>query len=239
VARIRTIKPGFFRHEGLQELETLHPGNYCMLVFAGLFTAADRAGRFEWRPKQLKLDILPFIAFDMKQTLELLETFRFISKYEVNGKTYGLIPTFLEHQCPNVKEPQSRIPAPCEHSTGTIPKRGEVEREVEEEREQEVEMPSDLDVRVLEIAKAYPHSKYQCDLELPPIVTESIIKAINFEKGQWFKVLQYAKAYADSKPDPTYVIAMERFFSDPNKYRREWSGEPTGKYEGAISQAFS
>jgi hypothetical protein len=136
MARIRTIKPGFFRHEGLQELETLHPGNYCMLVFAGLFTAADRAGRFEWRPKQLKLDILPFIAFDMKQTLELLETFKFISKYEVNGKEYGLIPTFLEHQCPNVKEPQSRIPAPYEHSTGTMPKRGEGEREVEVEREQ-------------------------------------------------------------------------------------------------------
>jgi hypothetical protein len=39
VARIRTVKPGFFRHEGLQELESLHPGAHTMLVFAGLFTA--------------------------------------------------------------------------------------------------------------------------------------------------------------------------------------------------------
>jgi hypothetical protein len=61
----------------------------------------------------------------MAKTLELLETFNFIVRYESGGKYYGFIPTFLEHQCPNVKEPASRIPAPSEHSTGTMPERRE------------------------------------------------------------------------------------------------------------------
>jgi hypothetical protein len=227
VARIRTIKPGFFRHEALQELESLHPGAHAMLVFAGLFTASDRSGRFEWRPKQLKLDILPFLEFDMAKTLELLETFNFIIRYESGGKSYGYIPTFLEHQCPNVKEPQSRIPAPSQHSTSTMPERRE--GEVEREREEEWEMPGDLDKHVLEIAQAYPYSKYRHEMELPPIVVNAIIKAINLEKGQWFIVLGYAKAYADSNPDPKFVMAIEKFFSDPNKYRKEWGNGASGK----------
>lgn len=133
MSRIRTIKPQFFRHEELQALDTEHPQNRPMLVFAGLFTVADRVGRFEWRPKQIKLDILPFIDFDMAETLEQLQSNGFISKYEVGGKTYGHIPAFLEHQCPNVKEPASRIPAPYKDDASTVPERGEREREEERE----------------------------------------------------------------------------------------------------------
>jgi hypothetical protein len=93
---------------------------------------------------------------------------------------------------------------------------------VEVEREEEGEMPGDLDKRVLEIAQAYPYCKYRNELELPPIVANSIIKAINFEKGQWFRVLEYTKGYANSKPGLEFVKSMDRFFSDPNIYRREW-----------------
>jgi hypothetical protein len=228
VSRIRSIKPQFFRHESLQELEQLHPGNHCMLVFAGLFTASDRAGRFEWRPKQLKLDILPFLDFDMNQTLELLATFQFIVRYEHGGKSYGYIPTFLEHQCPNVKEPDSRIPAPCKNNTGTVPERGEREREVE--REEEGEMGVDGGAIVLKILQAYPYCKYKNEMEIPPIVAHYVKQAINWEKGQWWVLEAYAKAYADSKPKPPYVMSMENFFSDPNKYRKEWgNGESTAK----------
>lgn len=137
MARIRTVKPGFFRHEGLQELEKSHQGLRPMLVFAGLFTQSDREGRFEWKPKQIKLDILPFVDFEIEETLTLLAEHGFINRYEVGRKSYGLIPTFKEHQCPNVREPASRIPAPCQNSTSTIPECREREREVEVERELE------------------------------------------------------------------------------------------------------
>ena len=94
MARIRTIKPEFFRHEELQKL-----GPIPMLVFVGLWTQADKAGNFPWRPVQLKLDILPFIQYDIGSTLELLRKTTFIIPYfGPDGKQYGHIPTFGNHQ---------------------------------------------------------------------------------------------------------------------------------------------
>jgi hypothetical protein len=123
MARIRTIKPEFFRHEGLQDLEAQHPGNYGMLVFVGIWSVCDRAGRFEWRPRQLKLDILPFLDFSMESTLELLRSAGFIVRYVVDGRTYGLIPSFEKHQRFTGKEATEppRFPAPPEGSIGEFP----------------------------------------------------------------------------------------------------------------------
>ena len=58
MARIRTIKPEFFRHEALFEAEQA-TGLPLRVAYAGLFTAADREGRFKWSPRSLKLDCLP------------------------------------------------------------------------------------------------------------------------------------------------------------------------------------
>ncbi len=121
MARIRTIKPDFFRHEGLQELELAHPGEYPMFVFAGLWGHCDKAGRFEWKPRMLKLDILPFLDFDMAGTLEILERADFVRRYEVDGKTYGVIDSFPEHQRIGGKEAQDpeKFPAPTEKQEGS------------------------------------------------------------------------------------------------------------------------
>ena len=96
--RIRTIKPEFFRHEELQDLETANPGKYCMLVFVGLWTQCDNQGVFPGSPRQLKLDILPFLDFDMDKTLTTLEHAKFLIRYAVGEKLYGMIPSFPNHQ---------------------------------------------------------------------------------------------------------------------------------------------
>lgn len=106
MARIRTIKPDYFRHERLQDLEVEFPGKYPMMVFAGLWGHCDSKGRFEWRPRQLKLDILPFLPFDMAETLGILTTAGMIRRYVVEGKEYGEIPTFEKHQRLSGKELQ-------------------------------------------------------------------------------------------------------------------------------------
>lgn len=112
MSRIRTIKPEFFRHEGLQDIEVANPGSYVMLVFAGLWLVADREGRFEWRPRRLKLDVLPFLDFDMERTLNILDDSGLVLKYEHSGETYGAIMSWDRHQIVGRDEPPSEIPAP-------------------------------------------------------------------------------------------------------------------------------
>ena len=121
MARIRTIKPDFFRHEGLQDLETANPGKHPMLVFAGLWGHCDKSGRFEWRPRMLKLDILPFLDFSMTDTLELLVASGFIRRYSADGGEYGVIPTFAEHQRIGGKELEApeKFPEPPGKQSGS------------------------------------------------------------------------------------------------------------------------
>lgn len=104
MARIRTIKPEFYRHEILQELEIHHAGQYPMLVFSALLGHCDSKGRFRWEPRQLKLDILPFINFDMQETLSLLHQSGMVMQYSVKGTFYGVIPSFNKHQRLSGKE---------------------------------------------------------------------------------------------------------------------------------------
>lgn len=96
VARIRTIKPEFFRHRELQDLAKKH-GAEVMLVYIGLWTQCDKAGNFLWDEDQLALDILPFLGIKIRKSLEVLETSKYILRY-FDGKTFGHIPTFKQHQ---------------------------------------------------------------------------------------------------------------------------------------------
>ena len=110
MARIRTIKPEFFRHEGLFELER-ETGLPVRVAFAGLWTAADREGRFKWRPKQLKLDCVPYDEIDFSRVLDALTTRGFIARYEVGGEDFGCIPSWNEHQVINNRESPSDLPS--------------------------------------------------------------------------------------------------------------------------------
>ena len=142
MARIRTIKPEFFRHEGLQDL-----GAEPMLVFAGLWTQCDSQGRFIWAPRQLKLDILPFMPFDMAQVLVKLEAAGFVKRYTANGKTYGVVPTFKDHQRLSGKEATEGVKYPdpiCEQQGSDGEATGKQqgsdgERQESQERERERE----------------------------------------------------------------------------------------------------
>lgn len=113
MARIRTIKPEFFRHHDLYlaELESKLP---LRVAFAGLWTAADREGRFKWSADALKLDCLPYDKIDFGRVLEELRTRGFITKYSTEIGEYGFIPSWKNHQVINPHEAQSKIPDPDE-----------------------------------------------------------------------------------------------------------------------------
>ncbi len=115
MARSRNIKPGFFTNDELAEIEPLG-----RLLFAGLWTIADREGRLEDRPKRIKAEILPYDDCDVDYLLQQLHDRNFILRYEVNGKRYIQVVNFKKHQNPHVKEPPSTIPAPDLHHTSTV-----------------------------------------------------------------------------------------------------------------------
>lgn len=127
MARIRSIKPDFFRHELLQDLQATHPNECPMLVFAGLWGHCDKQGVFPWAPKHLKLDILPFMAFDMELSLEILRGANLVEVFERDGKRYGYIPTFREHQVITGKEGMmgARYPSPVDKTGANVDKSGD------------------------------------------------------------------------------------------------------------------
>jgi len=115
MARIRSIKPAFFRHEELYEAEK-ETGLPLRLAFAGLWTAADREGRFKWSARNLKLDCLPYDDVDFSRVLDALTTRGFIQRYTVNSVDYGFIPTWKSHQIINNREAASELPEPNENN---------------------------------------------------------------------------------------------------------------------------
>lgn len=158
---IRTVKPQLFEHEGLFELEK-KTGLPIRLAFIGLLTCADREGRFEWKPRVIQKDILPWDGVDFGKILDALAAEGLVKKYDVGGKLYGFFPTWKAHQYIGNKEAKSKLPPPPPDSlpnnsqeiTGELPSNyqeitetlpgnsvKEEEEEEEEKRESETNPP--------------------------------------------------------------------------------------------------
>lgn len=116
--RIRTVKPSFFLHGELFDAE-MECGAPVRLAYAGLWCASDREGRFAWKPRELKAQILPHDDVDFSRVLDALVTRGFLVKYTSQGKDYGWIPSFSAHQVINNKESASVLPDPCDTTTST------------------------------------------------------------------------------------------------------------------------
>ena len=109
--RIRSVKPEVHLDEGLWDLEQA-TGVNVYRIFQGLWNYSDRDGRFEWKVRTLKTLIMPWWDGDFGAAMDALAGAGFIKRYEVDGRTYGLVVNFLKHQRPNPKEEASTIPPP-------------------------------------------------------------------------------------------------------------------------------
>ncbi len=107
MARARSIKPGFFRDRKLLSLPPL-----ARILFAGLWTVADRDGRLVDDSEQIRLDVLPSDRCNIEKLLQALSDAKFIVRYEDESNRYIQIRTWGKHQNPHMKEPASTIPAP-------------------------------------------------------------------------------------------------------------------------------
>ena len=99
MARARNIKPGFFQNEELSELDPID-----RLFFIGLWTVCDFKGCLEYRPKRLKVQILPYDDACVEEIAINLERSRFIRIYSVQGRNYIKVVNFGRHQNPHKNE---------------------------------------------------------------------------------------------------------------------------------------
>jgi hypothetical protein len=93
MARIRTVKPEFFRSDQIAECSAL-----ARLLFIALWCLADRRGRLEDRPKRIKAECLPYDDADANELLAELYRAKVIVRYRVGDQDLIQIVTFERHQ---------------------------------------------------------------------------------------------------------------------------------------------
>jgi hypothetical protein len=108
MSHIRTIKPEYFVHEGVNEMSVA-----ARLMLPGIWTCCDKHGRFEWKPKTLKLKILPFDVLDFEALMLEAVAGGFITRYEVGGQKYGLCMNWTKHQGIGTREKDSKFEYPA------------------------------------------------------------------------------------------------------------------------------
>jgi hypothetical protein len=108
MARSRLLQPAFFTNELLSGLPPL-----ARLLFAGLWTIADRDGRLEDRPARIQIQVFPYEPdIDVDALLDLLYDAAFIVRYQVDSEDYIEVVKWAKHQRPHPRETVSAIP-PC------------------------------------------------------------------------------------------------------------------------------
>lgn len=115
MARARNIKPGFFANEELVELPFS-----TRLLFIGLWTVADKAGRMEDKPKRIKMNLFPADDIDIDKALDELQASGFLIRYEHDSARYIQVLAFSKHQNPHKDEKASIIPSPYMDEQSTV-----------------------------------------------------------------------------------------------------------------------
>jgi len=113
VARTRALRPGFFTNDTLGAMRPV-----VRLLFAGLWTIADRAGRLEDRPLKIQAAVLPYDHLNIDKALAELASVGFINRYSVGDGQYIQICTWTKHQHPHPREDASTLPPPPGYEAG-------------------------------------------------------------------------------------------------------------------------
>ena len=116
--RIRTIKPEFWKHDGIAEL-----GYVTRLLFIALWCIADRRGRMEDRPRRIKAECFPYDELDVDSMLSELHAAEFIDRYEAEGVRVIEVRSFEKHQRLTGKEAETESIYPGKQwgNTGETP----------------------------------------------------------------------------------------------------------------------
>ena len=111
MARIRTIKPQFFTSETLGRVS-----RDARLLFASLWTQADKEGRLRWVPRLVLGSTFPYdddlALADLERMAAELESIGSLERWREDGRAYAAVVNFSLHQRVKGSEAESRLPAP-------------------------------------------------------------------------------------------------------------------------------
>jgi len=238
MAKIRTVKPELFRHEELYEIEQQYQLPL-RIAFVGLFTCCDREGRFRWRPKQLKLDVLPYDDVNMEEVLMAFLKKGFIVQYAIEGEVYGYIPSWNKHQYINNRESASVLPSPPiadetettqvslqspSYEDGSLTRSGEssvrdasqpcLDLHERKGKGKEVEREMEVEMELEPGREQEPKLKREWEPEPKknksrPDITKDILMIFNFWKG----TLHHPQAVLDKKREQVIYRALQSGYS--------------------------
>jgi len=118
MARARTLKPQFFRSEQVTALSS-----WARLLFAGLWTLADRRGVLEDRPKQIKLELFPADEVNVEELLVEIQGQSLIQRYSAEGRNCIWITGFVCNQNPHPREVDNGLPLPSAAESNGQPRK--------------------------------------------------------------------------------------------------------------------
>lgn len=113
MSRIRSLHPGQWTDEDFVLCTPM-----ARLLSLALRNIADDAGRFEWKPVQIKMKLFPNDAVEIDELLAELIERKQVVRYEIGGVAYAYVRNFEKYQRP--KTPKVLHPAP-------IPPNGEID----------------------------------------------------------------------------------------------------------------
>lgn len=105
MARSRMLKPEFFSDKKITSLNV-----WARLLFAGMWTIADRRGRMKDNAKTIEGDVFPDEKVNVERFLTELAKAGLIIRYFAEGEHYIQITNFERHQYPHTKEAESKYP---------------------------------------------------------------------------------------------------------------------------------
>lgn len=117
MARIRTIKPDFWKSEKLAERLPGADGRQARLLFIGLWNFSEDHGVIRGKASYIRSELFPYdedvTTADVERWLGLLEAGGFVVRFIRDGSTYLWIRKFSEHQ--RIEKPSKpTLPSPSE-----------------------------------------------------------------------------------------------------------------------------
>lgn len=232
MARARNIKPGFLTNDELGELSP-----YARIAFIGLWCHADFNGNMKYKPKRMKVEILPYDDVAFSEVISDLERAGFIELYEVDGSQYLHVVNFQKHQRPHKNEVLrgTDVPQPATEQppTGTDPEQKSTV--TEQERDENRSNPPDTGYRIPDTG--YPQSdtsKQACASgDAQHDISTEVIEYLNEKASRNFRAVQTNTKLILARAKEGATIADFKAVID--RKCTEWVGNP--KFEQYLRPA--